>query len=512
MFRGTTIRAMLMGFTVLAVTCAGIDDAQAKKPNKAKADIVNGRKIVIVHTNDVHGNLEPDSKGRGGLTRIATLLKEIRKENPNAVIYLDAGDDAQGTPVSNLFHGEPMFKALSIMQPAAGTIGNHEYDWGLAAQKEMYKNAKYPILAANVVNKFGKHIHTPYLITEVNGVKIGILGLITEEIPSLVKKGKTEDLRFLSPVDTAIKYIPKMYKDGAEVIIALTHCGVDVEKELAEKVPAIDVVVGGHSHTRIDPAINVGDHTWVVQTGYYGRAVGKIEMNVNPYNGKIYSFDYKLIDINNDANIAPDPEVQAIADQYNEKIRPLMETYVGKSNDEIVKKIDDGNMDGALGTLICDALRAETEADLAVYNLGGIRIDAIPAGDIKLDTAFRLLPFDDPVVTVKMKGADVLKLMDQMANSKVGPLQTSSNLEAVYDAAAKDFTSLKLNGKDIDPEADYTVSTTEFVSKGGDNYTAFEKGEFLQTTDMTRDIFVQYIKNNKEVNAPAVGRIKIVNK
>ncbi|MGM9992538.1 MAG: bifunctional metallophosphatase/5'-nucleotidase [Candidatus Bruticola sp.] len=504
---GTAIRAMFMGLTVMVLTASSSFNADAKVPKNNNADLEKGRRIVIVHTNDLHGNIEPDSKNRGGLTRIASLLKQIRKENPGRVVYFDCGDVAQGTPVSNLFHGEPMYKSLSVMKPLAGTLGNHEYDWGMDVQKKMLSNADYPILVANVVNSKGKNPYKPYMISEINGVKLGIIGLIAQDIPGLVKKGNTADLKFLDPAETCLKYIPKMYKDGAELIVAVSHCGVDADKITAEKVPALDLIVGGHSHTKLDKAINVGGHTWIVQAGHYGRYLGQIALDVNPYNGKIFNFDYKLITLDKNLAVEADPEVAAIAEQYNKQVQPMMEKVVGSLKDDLTIKNSAEHYDSSLGNAICDALRKEAGADIGVYNWGGIRIEAMQAGEIKLDTIFRLLPFDDPVVVVKLKGQDIVELFRQsVCQTETGPLQ-ASGVEMVADSTSKEIVSLKINGQEVDPNAEYTVATTEFLSKGGDNYSALGKGETLKTIGITRDVFIDYIKSFDSMPAPAVGRM-----
>ncbi len=507
MTRGTAIRAMIMGITVMVLTAGSGFNADAKTPKNNSADLEKGRKIVIVHTNDLHGNIEPDSKNRGGLTRIASLIKKIRTENPGKVLYFDCGDVAQGTPVSNLFHGEPMYKALSYMAPVAGTLGNHEYDWGMDVQKKMLSNAKYPILVANVVNSKGQNPYKPYMITKINGIKIGVIGLIAQDIPALVKKGNTADLKFLDPAETCLKYIPKMYKDGAEMIVAVSHCGVDADKITAEKVPAIDLIVGGHSHTKLDKAINVGGHTWIVQADHYGRYLGQIEMHVSPYNGKVYDFNYKLIPVDKNCTIEADPTVAAIAKQYNDQVRPLMEKVVGSLKDDLSISNAEGQYDSSLGNAICDAMRIESGADVAAYNWGGIRLENISAGEVKLDTLFRLLPFDDPVVVIKIKGKDLLDLFTQSIRmTETGPLQ-ASGVEMVADGNTKEVISLKVNGKDVDPEAEYTVATTEFLSKGGDNYSALGRGKTIKTIGITRDVFVDYLKSFDSMPAPATGRL-----
>ena len=505
---GTTIRAMVMGLTLSVVTLGTIGAVQAQDP---QADLEQGRKLVIMHTNDLHGNIEADSKGRGGITRLATLIRQVRQENPNCVIYLDAGDDAQGTPVSNIFYGEPTFKAIKSMDPLAGAIGNHEYDWGLEIHHKMLKNAGYPILAANVLDKSGKNVYQPYLIKEINGIKVGVIGLTSVDIPSLVKKGYTGDLQFIDPAQACVKFLPEMYAKGAELIVAVSHCGVEADKALAETVPAIDLIVGGHSHTKVEPAINVGDHTWIVQAGHYGRYLGRIDLQVNPYNGKIFNFESKLIPVDKDLQVELDPTVVSIANEYNEKIRPIMEQEVGVLKGDLKLEKTDTVLDSSLGTAICEAIRHQSKADMAFYNWGGIRIEAVSGGKVKLDTLFRLLPFDDPVVVVEMKGKDVIELLNQaLAMTKVGPLQ-AAGVDMIADKNTKQVSSLKVQGKAIDPEATYRVATTEFLAKGGDSYTAFSKGQIVETAGITRDVFKDYLASFKDkgMPVPKVGNLTL---
>ncbi|MBQ7569092.1 metallophosphatase, partial [bacterium] len=327
MFYTRVAHALALGTAVMAVSCSTLS-ADAK-PNGSVNDF-QPRKIIVVHTNDVHGNIAPDDKGRGGLIRVATIINKLRASNPKEVIYLDAGDVAQGTAVSNTFHGAPTFSSIASMKPALGTIGNHEFDWGVEAMKAMTKEAGYPFVLANVYDaKTGELLFEPYRIVSVNGVKLGIIGILDEATPKFVKKGNTDGLVFANPTETVRKYLPKMRADGAQLIVALTHNGFDNDKQLAANVPEIDLIVGGHSHTQLDEPVNVGGHTWIVQTGKYGRNVGVEELMISPFNYKIIGFNGRLIKVDKEASIEDDPGVSAILKKYGEQIRPEMEKVVG---------------------------------------------------------------------------------------------------------------------------------------------------------------------------------------
>lgn len=467
-------------------------------------------KIIIVHTNDVHGNVVPDSKGRGGLTRVATIVNKLRAANPKEIIYLDAGDVAQGTAISNTFKGAPSFASIASMKPVLGTIGNHEFDWGVNAMKEMTQKAGYPFVLANVYDaKTGDLLFDPYRIVEVNGVKLGIIGLIEETTPNFVKKGNTDGLVFANCSDTVRKYLPKMRADGAELIVALTHNGFDNDKQLAANVPEIDLIVGGHSHTALAEPVNVGGHTWIVQSGYYGRNVGVEEMLVSPFNHKIVGFNGRLIAVDKEANLGDDPEVAAIVKKYDEQIRPQMEVVVGKLSGEITKKLAPGQGDCPLGNALCEALRVKTNADVAVYNYGGLRVDALAAGNVTRGNVYQFLPFDDQVRSLEIKGEYILEMLQQAVTMRVGTLQVAG-LTCTMDVKNKKVTDVKIGGQPIDPAKNYVLASTEFLCGGGDGLTSLTKGKVVGCYDFTRDVFIDYLNDSPALPVPSTGNIKVV--
>ncbi|MDO5296597.1 MAG: bifunctional UDP-sugar hydrolase/5'-nucleotidase [bacterium] len=506
MFYTRVAHTLALGAAVLVIAGGAI-------PVQAKPSTNNDfqpRKVIIVHTNDVHGNVAPDDKGRGGLVRVATIVNKLRASNPKEVIYLDAGDVAQGTAVSNTFQGAPTFASIAAMKPAVGTIGNHEFDWGVQAMKDMTKAAGYPFVLANVYDaKTGELFFDPYRIVEVNGIKLGIIGILDEATPKFVKKGNTDGLVFANPSETVRKYLPKMRADGAQVIVALTHNGFDNDKQLAANVPEIDLIVGGHSHTQLDDPVNVGGHTWIVQTGKYARNVGVEEMLISPFNYKIVGFNGRLIKVDKEANIEDDPEVSAILKKYDAKIRPQMEVVVGELGGELLKKCAAGEADSSLGNAMCEALRVKTESDIAVYNYGGIRVDSMSAGKVTRGAVYQFLPFDDQVCRMEIQGKYIQELLDQAAKSEHGPLQTAG-ITCKFDKSKKIATDVKIGGQPLDPAKTYILATTEFLCGGGDGFSALSKGKIIDRYDFTRDVFIDYLDDFKVLEVPATGNIVIV--
>jgi len=499
-----TLRFMALGLAALAATVGF-------SPARAEAPAPTGSKIVIVHTNDLHGNLEPDSKGRGGLARIATLLAQVRAENPaGSVLYIDCGDIAQGTPLSNTFQGEPMFAALNVMKPAVGTIGNHEFDWGIEALHKMTSHARYPLVASNIVDGKGRRPFKPFVVLRTtDGAGVGVIGLISPDTPNVVKAGNTGDYQFLDPATAVRQLLPQMRKQGAEFIVAVTHQGLDADKQLAIDVPQINVIVGGHSHDKTVVAARSGHRTYITQADKYGRFVGIVEMTVDRRTDQVIGFESKLVEINDKSALAADPKIQAVIDKYNVKVKPLMGQLVGKTNVDMPKKYAEGQLDAPLGNVISDALRSKTGADVAVYNWGGIRDENLPGGDVTRGTIYRILPFDDQVVRLDLKGSDLLELMSQGLLGKEGPLQMSG-VQVTANLAAKKILEVKVGGRVVDPNATYTVATTEFLAGGGDSCKALTQGTLTNRYDFARDVFIDYLDDQPVLQAPATGRIVVV--
>ncbi|MGL5318689.1 MAG: bifunctional metallophosphatase/5'-nucleotidase [Bacteroidales bacterium] len=252
----------------------------------------NEDKLVILHTNDTHSQIEAfgeqagDNKGKAGLARRATAIKQIRKEYKN-VLLLDAGDYIQGTPYFNLFNGELEIKAMNMLGYDVATLGNHEFDNGVNFLANMLKSAKFDIISANYdVSKTAlKDLIKPYVIKDVNGIKVGIIGLNIKP-DGLISDKNFEGIRFLSPIEQANNYA-KMLKEEKKVdlVIVLSHLGYQSDpnfsdKKVAEATRNVDIFVGGHSHTYLPEATKIknmdGQTVLITQSGSKGMNLGKI--------------------------------------------------------------------------------------------------------------------------------------------------------------------------------------------------------------------------------------------
>lgn len=472
-------------------------------------------KLTILHTNDMHGHLQPETDKSivappakvGGGACLATLIQQARAANRGRTLLIDCGDIAQGTPLSNLFMGRPMIDFMNAMAYDAGTIGNHEFDWGSAAFRVMANQATRPIVCANLVD-----VHTgkvPYgmkrfIVKSVDGVKVGITGLITTTTPSMSFKQNVGSFRFLNEVEALKTVIPEMRKAGAQVIIVASHCGDKEDRALAEAVPGIAVIVGGHSHTALkDPIFANG--TVIVQAGKYMRYLGKLDVTIDRKTFKVVDYTKKneLVPVVV-ADIKPDPAVAAMIARYQDKIGPAMEQVVGQADVDLTRAPSNGQCDSILGDIITDALRTKTGADVAVYNAGGIRTE-FNKGPVKMSDVYTLLPFDNYVVTVRMTGEQLQRLFTQGLGDSHGTVQVSGASFAV--GADGKPTDIQIGGQALDPAKSYKVATVDFLAEGNDGLLVFKEVKDRIIDELARDVFVGYIRRNTPLKAPGTGRI-----
>ena len=250
------------------------------------------KKIVILGTNDTHSRIEPIPEndksygGMGGVVAREAFIEEIRKQNNNVLLF-DAGDFVQGTPYFNLFHGRVEAQAMNLMKYDAGTLGNHEFDYGLDTLKMIVKKLNFPILNCNYdfSNTVLKDDIKPYVILKRFGLKIGVLGVGVDP-EGLVQKNKYEGMEF-KPAISSVNFYAKILKDSkkCDLVVCLSHLGYNDDIKLAEQSKNVDIIIGGHSHTYMekpDMRTNLdGKEVLIFQTGKSGAYVNKIEVELD---------------------------------------------------------------------------------------------------------------------------------------------------------------------------------------------------------------------------------------
>lgn len=463
--------------------------------------------LTILHTNDTHDHLVPyDTKAGhdlGGVARRATYFKQVKAERPN-VLVLDAGDVFQGTPIFTFFNGEADYKAMDQAGYDALTVGNHDMDNGLANLQKQAKLLHMPLLSVNMIGKNGQLLFPGYHVFERGGLKIAVIGVMGQNAYEAIAGDRRKDVSILDPVATLKQVVPQL-RDQVDLVVVLSHIGHEEEVALASQVPGIDLIVGGHSHTKVPHpvAVQSGDRTTlVVQAFQWGEYVGRLDLTVDA--GRIQSYNGELVPVT--TALQPDPAVQATVDQYASQLAAQMGVVVGKSNYEF----DNGRKnegDTPLGNLISDCLREQTRADVGIMNSGGIR-SGLPKGDIKRGDVFSMLPFENRVVTVKLKGTQLQQILDFAASrlGKNGTLQVSG---VTFVGQNEKATEVKVGGAPLDPAKTYTVATIDYIASGNDGAEVFKQATDVKPTgQLIRDAFFDFLKRHPVVDAPATGRIQ----
>ena len=272
------------------------------------------KNITILHTNDVHSHVEPFSKdhsefpNKGGFERRATLISDIRRQNPNTLLF-DAGDIFQGTPYFNFYGGEIEFKLMSMLGYDAITIGNHDFDNGMDGLDKQLINAKFDIISSNYdfKNTILESKVSDYKIYDKSGIKIGVFGLGIE-LEGLVSKELYKETKYLDPVDIANDTAKKLKEtENCDIVICLSHLGYKYEKfpnkvsdlNLAKSTKNIDLIIGGHTHTFMNKPVvvknNVGNDVLINQVGCFGLYLGRIDFSFDSDNNMIFNSNLLMI-------------------------------------------------------------------------------------------------------------------------------------------------------------------------------------------------------------------------
>jgi 5'-nucleotidase len=499
--------------------------------------------LQILHTNDVHGRILPFELGIsdyhkevGGVARRATLINTLKKDNKNQqVLLLDAGDVAQGTIFFNLYSGKPDIKYMNMLNYDAMTIGNHEFDKGSQVLSKMIEEAEFSVLAANLDFDKDSPLYgkvKPYLIKEYDTLKVGIIGLLTEEVKIISNIGK--HTKVLDPIKTANKYIKKIDKD-TDVIILLTHLGFENDKALANGIENADIIIGGHSHTFLAcPAIvndKNGHPIIVLQVGDFGKYLGDLKVKVNNDEVEMISYNTRIID----ASIKPDKAIELDLQDLNKEFTAVASQIIGSTathinliRDEVRTKETTG------GNFFADSIKYKyPEVDIVLQNGGAIRSDRIISpGNISLADIMEIHPFDNEVILFDLSGKDLKSALERSVSnlpySSGGFLQVSG-LTFTADVSKQPQTltdnymqikeegkriyDIQVNGRPLEDNKLYRVASNIFLLNGGNGYWALKNGaQNVEGTGLTlTQVLVDYLKSVNPIAPKVENRIKIIN-
>jgi 2',3'-cyclic-nucleotide 2'-phosphodiesterase (5'-nucleotidase family) len=515
----------------------------------AEADQTEPIRIVIVHTNDIHGGIDKSEATfmdpefppiLGGGASLAGLVEKVRAEaeaEGKGFLLIDTGDIWQGTPVGNYREGEVVMAFMNKLGYDVWVPGNHEFDAGLESAFKIMNAAEFPVLAANLLDTRTGEVPppaVPYIIKEVSGVRIGMIGLITEDTPHYALPEDVDQVAFLNVKEITEKYL-KEIEDRVDLVFVLGHLGIpyDVDSayremmesggeqrssygmnamELAHHVPGIDLMACGHIHVGYergweDPLT----HTICLQTYGRGSGVGIWELEIDPETKQIVGYEHpeargSLLTLFED-EFWPDPELGEFISARVETAEVGMDEPIGTAVREISRV---GPGESQLGNMVTDAMREATGADAAFTNLGGIRTN-IRMGVITPRDVFKAIPFDNKLVVYEMSGSYLKYVLEtRIAGGRHGLYV--SGIRLVYNRTRPDFdriVELEVAGRPWHPDSTYRVTTTDFIAEGNVGLQILTEvdPDYVDFTGIDfKEAVIEYIGNNSPLAPEIEGR------
>ena len=415
------------------------------------------RTLTILHLNDLHAHITPEN-GRGGFSYLATLIKNERVNRADCIL-LNAGDLVQGSPVSTIFHGEPIYQLSNLLGFDAACLGNHEFDYGWAEAANFARIARYPIVTANVMNAAGKLITpAPYVILKVNGLRVAVIGGMTETLNKLSTPKSLGEWHTTPLVETARKYAQEL-RSQSDLVVLLAHIDGGEENAILNTVPEIPVSVTGHIHSGMSEAMS-HDGRVVVRVRSYGEELGRLELKVDTEKKAPIWWAWKRIPVDT-AKLEPDADMARQVKFWEDKVAAQVDRPLATSSRAFDKS--------EVKRLIEQALREETHSDFAWMNAGGVRA-SLPQGQLLDRHIWNVMPFDNDVLIGTFKG--------------------------------RDLPAVVVGGKTINPDRDYTLAVSDYTAANQETL------ENLRTTGLVfprnagllRDILLHWFRAKRTID------------
>jgi 2',3'-cyclic-nucleotide 2'-phosphodiesterase (5'-nucleotidase family) len=513
--------------------------------------------LVILGTTDLHGNLLPidyytNKPDNRGLAKIATIVKRTRQENKN-VLLIDSGDTIQGTPLA-YYHNkknnqppDPMMLAMNALRYDAMAVGNHEYNFGLQVLEKARKEATFPWLSANTYNKETDQTHfKPYLVKEVSGVRIGILGLTTPGVPTWENAPNYVGLEFHDPLLEAKKWVPVLRgKEKADVVVIAMHMGLEedlrtgeqnpgqVENEnraiaIAREVPGVDLIFMGHTH-RDNPSVVING-VQLIQANYWGRHLARVDLYLeNDVNGwRMFARSARTIAV--DDAVVPDQEILTLAEPYNRETQAWLARAIGESAIELTAS-EARFRDTAILDLI---QRVQLEAGKADVSMAAVfNAEArIAKGAVTVRDIAGLYVYENTLVVLEVTGQQLKDALEHSAKyfRQYEPGKTPADLvdEKIpaynFDIAegvnyvlnlTKPFGQrierLEFQGRPLAPTQKLRLATNNYRVNGGGGYTMYKGAPVVhRSSEEIRELIIDWVERHKTIPTEPDNNWKII--
>jgi 2',3'-cyclic-nucleotide 2'-phosphodiesterase/3'-nucleotidase len=513
--------------------------------------------ITILGTTDLHGNIYPidyytNKPDNRGLAKIATLIKKVRGENSNTLL-IDSGDTIQGTPLA-YYHNKknnepvnPMMLVMSALNYDAMAVGNHEYNFGLKVLEKARNEAKFPWLSANTYKSGTEKTHyQPYLIKEVAGVRVGILGLTTPGIPNWENKPNYEGLEFREPLTEAKKWVPVMReKDRADLVVIAMHMGIEEDLRtgvvnpsqvtnenqavaIARGVAGVDVIFMGHTHRDVPDLLVNG--VLLTQANHWGRHLARADFYLDKEGDRWRVHAKGARTIAADNSVEPDAEALKLSEPYDRETQAWLSQSIGESAEEL--SAQEGRFrDTAILDLIhrvhLDAGKADVSM-AAVFNSEA----RIPKGPVTVRDIAGLYVYENTLYVIEVTGKQLKealehsakyfqpyqagKMPSELVNDKI-PAYNFDIAEGVqYELNLKKpigerIEKLTFRSQPVRPDQKFKLATNNYRVNGGGGYTMYRGARVLyRSSEEIRELIIDWVERNKTIPTKATGNWKIV--
>ncbi len=466
--------------------------------------------LTILHTNDIHGHFaaeratwRDDSALVGGFPALSGALDSVRAAD-EFTIYLDAGDLMTGNPICNMevdgIEGGALLHMLNLCRVDAVAVGNHEFDLGGEHSRRFLATDQIDWLCGNV---FLKDDSTMLCAAEKiivrNKLRIGVIGLLLTDLAGVFSKKAIEPF-IVQDIAEAAQPLINALDPKSDFIVLLTHNGFENDKLLARSVHGCDLIVGGHSHTRLSAPV-MENGVIIAQAGSFLKQLGVMKFQVEK--DRVTAYDGTLIELEL-ARFTPDPAVKEYCAIYEEEIARVYGEEIAVAGADISRSYA---ATSGVGNLLCDLLREHYECDFAVVNSGGLRKD-LAAGSIRRLDIVEMLPFTNSVTTFTASGDDLLVMAGKQAaaqHSGTSEILQMSGLEIQYSVVGDQIADIlvTLAGRAIEPDRVYHGVSIDYVLRSqSEKYLGFAPSDMQDSGTLFSDFVIAALASSPQPILP----------
>jgi 5'-nucleotidase/UDP-sugar diphosphatase len=482
---------------------------------------VTTKQFCILHSNDMHGDFLAEAavsgKHIGGLALLSAYINKVRREEEN-VLFMIAGDMVQGSLIDSEYKGISTMGIMNYLAPDVVTLGNHEFDYGLAHLLFLEKVANFPIVNANLYIKPGnKRLMRPFVVLEKDGFSILVTGIITEKVMDSIKGDNIiGSFVTLEEASQEVGRISNAYRnDDIDLTILLTHIGLESDVEFARLLHpdwGVDMIIGGHSHSVMDrPLIENG--VIIVHAGSGTNQIGRLDITVDDETNRIVGYRWRLVTID-DTMLEPDHGLEAYISTFQDQVENKYSSLLSRLAYEHTHPSREVETD--LGNLFADALADMTESDLVFLASGSIRSKQI-GPVVTLKDLMVCFPFNDSLTRYTVTGAMLRRIYGHIMrkenrNGEGECYQMNGRVHATYDDRTGELVDLKFDGEDVHDERRYGVVLQSYHARNCQTYLGISPEELggIKTkvvSTSAREVLEEWLRNNQNAGRKVEGRL-----